>query len=80
MRNLEWKILECNDDFFLFEQELMIEFGTIPEIKKVEESFSEGNEETFEGAIGLVECAEGKSLERFYVKLVLVDEFFRGGG
>jgi hypothetical protein len=52
--NLEWKVPECNDDFFLFEQELMIEFGTIPEIKKVEESFSEGNEETFEGAIGLM--------------------------
>lgn len=75
MTNLERKVPECNDDFFLFEQELMVEFGTVPEIKKVEESFSEGNDETFQDAIGLMECAESNSLEGFDVELVLVDEF-----
>lgn len=76
--DLIWHVSYNNNYFFLFVQELLIEFGGIPDIKGVKEPFSEGNDEALDEAIRFMECAEGNSFKILDVKLILVEKFLLG--
>lgn len=80
MLNLIRPVTEHDYDFFLFVQELLIKFGGIPNVKKVEESFFEGYCETLNDTIGFLKITECYRFEGFGIKLILVGKFLLRGG